>query len=86
MADPFASYSSSLESPPTLLFQVTPSDSEDLPMASRGINVSASGTVHLTTVGDTIATIHVAAGIAFPIRAKRIWQTGTTATGIVVML
>ena len=85
MADTFSSHTRSLSSPPTDLIAVTPSDTDDLAYISRGLNVAASGTVHVTTHGGTTATIFVAAGIVFPIRVERIWATGTTATGIVAM-
>jgi hypothetical protein len=85
MADPFASQTPGLESPASHLLAVTPSDSEDLEIASRGINVAASGTVRVTTIHDDTETVFIAAGSAFPLRVKRIWATGTTATGIVVM-
>lgn len=85
MKDLFQSQASSLESPAAYLEAVTPNDAVDLPHASRGINVSTSGTVRATTVGGTTETVFVAAGGAFPLRATRIWQTGTTATDVVAM-
>ncbi|MEM8730026.1 MAG: hypothetical protein AAGF79_08910 [Pseudomonadota bacterium] len=85
MTDAFDTFTSGLESPATHVVGAVPSDSTDLPVASRGINVAGSGTVRVTTVGGTTETIYVVAGAAFPIRASRIWQTGTTATDIVVM-
>lgn len=67
---------------------ITPDDDNDLALTTRAINVAVSGAVRVTTLGtpedpgDTI-TLYIAAGIAFPIRAVRIYATGTTATGIV---
>lgn len=86
MSDPFDSHAQSLESPATLLVPVTPDDGADLSMPSRAINVVQSGTVQITTTGGTTATIYVAAGIGFPVRATRIWASGTTASGITAML
>lgn len=85
MADPFASQTPGLESPASHLSTVTPSDSADLDIVSRGINVATTGTVRVTTVSGDTETIYIAAGSAFPLRVTRIWATGTTATGIVVM-
>lgn len=85
MADAFANFSSGLESPALRVLEVTPSDSTDLAEASRAINVGTTGAVRLTTVYGTTATVQIAAGIAFPIRASRIWSTGTTATNIVAL-
>lgn len=85
MTDAFAHFATGLESPASHLHTVIPSDTEDLPEASRGINVAVSGNVRITTVSGSTSIVHVAAGIAFPIRARRIWSTGTTASGIVAM-
>lgn len=85
MADAFSEFTSGLESPALRALEVTPSDTEDLDQVSRAINVGISGSVRLTTIRGTTATIQIAAGIAFPIRASRIWNTGTTATNIVAL-
>lgn len=85
MADAFANYTSGLESPATDLTETTPSDTQDLPHTSRAINVGTGGTLRVTTVNGQTGTIHIVAGIAFPIRVTRIWQTGTTATDIVAL-
>lgn len=83
MSDSFENHASSLSSPPRSAFDVSVDDLSDLPNASRCINVSQSGTVRVMTVGGDTVTFYVAAGIQFPVRAKRILATGTTATGIV---
>lgn len=85
MADIFSDYTPGLESPATHLIEVTPDDGADLVHPSRAINVSGAGAVRVTTMTGDTATVHVAAGIAFPVRAARIWATGTTASGVVVM-
>jgi hypothetical protein len=85
MTDAFAQYQIGLESPAIRVLNVTPSDTDDLAEASRAINVATSGTVRVTTVKGTTATVFVAAGIAFPIRVTRIWSSGTTASNIVVL-
>lgn len=83
MPDKFDGFSESLDSPPSHVFAVTPNDTADLPSVTRGLNVATSGTVQVTTTQGETAAIFVAAGITFPIRAQRVWATGTTATGIV---
>ncbi len=85
MADKFSSFTESLSSPPSYLISVSPSDADDLPTASRALNVAETGTVRVTTVGGSTATLVIAAGVTFPIRAQRVWATGTTAAGIVAM-
>ncbi|HDR28350.1 spike base protein, RCAP_Rcc01079 family [Rhodovulum sp.] len=85
MTDKFNNLVGGLESPAVCLLAVEPSDTQDLAVASRGINVATSGSVRVTTIGGSTATVYVAAGGAFPLRVRRIWQSGTTASGIVVM-
>lgn len=85
MADAFSEFISGLESPPLRVFEITPSDTDDLAEASRALNVGSSGAVRVTTIEGTTATLQIAAGIAFPIRVQRIWSTGTTATNIVAL-
>lgn len=85
MPDKFSSHTESLSSPPSHVLDVTPDDTTDLPVASRALNVAETGTVQVTTVGGTTATVTIAAGSTFPIRAQRVWATGTTATGIMAM-
>lgn len=74
----------SIQSPISRGFAVTPSDSVDLSIYTRGIYVGVTGNVKVTTVGgDTITFVGLAAGIIHPIQAKRIFSTLTTATSIV---
>ena len=85
MTDKFGDHAESLSSPPSHIIAITPDDGNDLAYCTRGINVATSGEVTVTSVGGETVTLSVAAGIVFPIRACRIWQTGTTASGIVAM-
>lgn len=85
MKDIFDGFAGGLESPATHVQPVVPDDGIDLAHASRALNVAGAGAIRVTTVGGTTATVHVAAGIPFPVRATRIWATGTTATGIAAL-
>lgn len=85
MIDMFESSSSGLESPVTHLKDITPDDGNDLDFASRAIAVATEGFVKLTTIGGTTGRIFIVPGAPFPIRARRIWATGTTAEQIVVL-
>lgn len=65
---------------------VTPSDSTDLAHVTRGISFATAGALKITTLRGTTIIIPsgaLAAGIIHPIRATRIWSTGTTAATIV---
>ena len=66
---------------------VTPSDSTNLPKSECvGLSVAVTGVVRVTPELGTDGTsvdITIAAGGVFPQGVKRVWSTGTTATGIV---
>ncbi len=85
MTDKFASHQSGLDSPATMLATIVPNDTADLSWSTRALAVSASGTIRLTTVDGFDDSIYVVAGAPFPIRARRVWATGTNATGIVAL-
>lgn len=85
MIDLFESNASGLESPVTHLKEVTPNDGVDLDLASRAIAVANEGFVKVTTISGSTGRIFVVPGAPFPIRARRIWATGTTATEIVIL-
>lgn len=65
---------------------VTPSDTLDLPFASRGFHISkdGAGDVKITTLAGETFTLFGAASGYHPWRVTRFWATGTTATGITV--
>lgn len=64
---------------------VTPNDGADLAYASCVIMVTGAGNIKVDTLGgQTAVTLAVAAGFEYKIRATRIYNTDTTATGIIV--
>jgi hypothetical protein len=84
MTDNFSDYAVTMSSPADDAVEVTPSDTADIDV-TRGINVATAGDVKVTTKKGTTTVVYIAAGIAFPIRASRIWSTDTGATGIVAL-
>ena len=59
---------------------VTPSDTVDLPQFSV-IYVGGAGNVKVTTAQGTAVTFTgVNGGTVIPVRVRRVWATGTTAT------
>ena len=59
---------------------VTPSDTADLPQFSV-IYVGGAGNVKVTTAqGSAVTFSGVNAGTVIPVRVRRVWATGTTAT------
>jgi len=67
---------------------VTPSDSTDI-VPTRGLYVGGSGAVKVIMADDVAAGAvtftALAAGIVHPLRVKRVYSTGTAATGIVAL-
>lgn len=82
MTDVFANRMRSPNDPAVSVFDITPDDATDLPQVTTALNVATPGTVRVTALDGTISDLSVALGTAFPIRATRVWQSGTTATGI----
>jgi len=65
---------------------VTPSDSTDLTVVSRGIAFGTAGALKVTDIyGNTtvIPSGVLSAGIIHPLELTRIWSTSTTAANIV---
>jgi hypothetical protein len=65
---------------------ITPNDSTDLTFSIRTLNVAEAGAVRILDLAGNEVTLTVAAGAQFPVQARRIFATGTTATGIVAGL
>jgi hypothetical protein len=68
---------------------VTPSDTADLQYVANGLYVGGLGNVHISNEDGTEATfIAAVAGQLLaqrPMRIRRVWATGTTATNLVAM-
>lgn len=63
-------------------FNIIPSDFEDLKRMPVALNVRTSGIVFFIGADGLMSDVFIAAGVAFPIRVRRVLSTGTTATGI----
>ncbi|MDE2096295.1 MAG: hypothetical protein KGL39_03550 [Patescibacteria group bacterium] len=62
---------------------VTPSDSANLPTEACALFVGTGGNVKVDTVGgQTGVTIAVANNAVVPLHVKKVYATGTTASGI----
>lgn len=72
-----------ITSPTPGAFVVTPSDANELPIVTRCLYIGTAGALRVTTMNDEDVTFpNVAAGTKQG-RYKKVWATGTTATGIV---
>lgn len=68
---------------------VSPVDEEDLDSITQGLYIGVSGDVTVTLenmTDDTNITLKdLAAGVIHPLKIKRVWETGTTATDIIAL-
>lgn len=60
---------------------IAPSDSADL-VNDMIIICDGAGNVRVDTAGGQTQTLIATAGVAIPVRVKRVYATSTTATGI----
>ena len=68
-------------------YAITPSDSADLSVLTRGLYVGTAGNVAVILALDSVAVtfVGVPAGSLLPIRVKRLMATNTTATNLVAV-
>lgn len=69
---------------------LTPSDTMDLALYSRGIYVGTGGNIAVTMAGvdnvtSSVVFKNVASGTLLPLRVRRVWATNTTATDIIAV-
>lgn len=72
-----------ITSPVTGAVTVTPSDVNDLPEITLSLYVSTAGAAKLTLYDNTTVTYANLSAGRHPLRVRRVWATGTMATGIV---
>lgn len=82
----FSGYKSAWVSPDVVLLTPLLSDTVDLPSPIRRIRATVAGNVKITTIADNAVVIAILAGETRDIAIKRVWVTGTTATGLEGML
>jgi len=80
MTDPFEFHPSQLDSPATIHFAITPSDTVDIPITPRAIYCDAAGTAVIQDRYGSNVTYNLLAGAVIPFRGTRVLATGTTAT------
>ena len=83
MADTFEHFTPGLESPATTAVAVTPSDTADLAILPRALFATGAGEVKVTLQNGGMVVLPILAGPPLCIRPRRVWATGTTATGLV---
>ncbi|WP_424968318.1 MULTISPECIES: spike base protein, RCAP_Rcc01079 family [unclassified Dinoroseobacter] len=84
MIDDYKGHQSSLTGPATAGEAITPSNSNNLPFATRAIYVGEAGDISVELIsGNIVKLTNVAAGVIYPLRVKRVRSSGTTAGGLV---
>jgi len=84
--DLFKDLPSTLTGPATDASAVTPSDTAVLPTTPRAIYVGNGGDLAVEMQGgQNVTYANIQGGTVMAIRALRVLQTGTTATGIVAL-
>lgn len=63
---------------------VTPDDDNDLPFLPLAVRFNTAGTVRVMLKNDVALDLDVMGSEVLPFRIKRIFATGTTATGITI--
>lgn len=81
--DDFSNYSRQITAPYGDAVEVSPSDSVDLGHVTRGLHIAGSGDLTVTMESGAKVTWRNLQTGHHPIRARRVWDTDTTATGIV---
>lgn len=72
-----------LSDPAKHMIAITPDDdAQPMPIPTRGLAVNTEGLVMVTMMGGQKADIFIAPGAPMPLRVVKVWETGTTATGI----
>jgi hypothetical protein len=69
-------------------FAVTPNDSVNLDIHTRGLYIGTAGTIRVTHVEDTSPTDYptTVAGSVYPWAVKKVHATGTTASNIIAQV
>lgn len=86
MADEFQSYREGLSDVADNAATVTPNDSADLSTTARALYIKTGGDIKVTTAGGNTVTFEsYPSGTWLPVRAARVFASGTTASGIVAV-
>lgn len=83
ISDSFTSYQDGLTGPICDGFDITPADATDLSDVTRAVMVGTAGDLAVVLKnGSTLTLPSLAPGVIYPVRVRRVLETGTTAAGI----
>ena len=83
MTDTFTNHRRSPRDPAHSAAGITSEDAIDQDQVTTAFIVTTPGTVRVTMADGGLVNLTLVAGQTVAVRARRVWQTGTTATGIV---
>lgn len=84
MADNFRKHEYRLDSPAGLAFPISGSDSTNLEYITRGIYVGGTGDIKVDMAqSGSVIFRNALAGTIIPVRAVKVYSTGTDATDLV---
>ncbi len=87
MTDNFKRHTSSLESPASGAFSITPHDTNPLSEITRAIYIGGSGDIAVKMLaGQEVTFLSLPTGTVLPVRVEQIKATGTTATGLLGLI
>lgn len=84
--DDFGTFRKGFDSPYDEVFLITPDNGADLASVTRGISFGSAGDLKIAMIDGGTVTIPsgaLAVGVIHPIRAARVYATGTTAGTLV---
>jgi len=85
--DRYATHSGAAGGSARRLRSISPHDTDELEFVTNAIVCAVGGVISVVAVDDDLAvTVPVVAGQIYPLRAKAIRDTGTTASGIVALI
>lgn len=85
--DIYRQYAASPSAPARKLRSIVPDDVNELEYVTNGIVCTVGGVISVIAADDVAAvSVPVLAGQIYPIRARMVRTTGTTATGIVALI
>lgn len=89
MATPYKKSPQLQVDPAVEALAVTPDDGNDLAWVTRGLYTGSGGTIVVTLEnnddGSFVTLTNVNPGVVLGFAVKRVWDTGTTATGIIAL-